>query len=113
MDGEEVLTLDDVGRVVAEETLAVLLDLAHEGDLLEQLVLQGLLQPEALLEEVVHVVESGEVADVRRHGAHQQRHEVVEQRLERALRQHLVLALLKFLVPGHVDGLRVLHPALH
>jgi hypothetical protein len=42
---EEVasLTLDDVGRVVAEEALAVLLDLAHEGDLLEQLVLQGLL----------------------------------------------------------------------
>ena len=73
-----VLTCDDVGRIVSEVALGGLFNLGNEWDLVEELILQGLFQAKAFLEEVVHLMEGLEVMALRGEGSDKQRHEVVE-----------------------------------
>lgn len=109
---DAVLTGEDAWGVVSKQALARFLDLSNERELLDEVFLEAELEDEALLVEIVDVVETLEVMVISGDGRDEGGDEVVQHSPESSCGEGTLFQLLERLVPRHIYGMWLLDSAL-
>lgn len=97
-----MLTGEDAWGVVSKQALARFLDLSNERELLDEVFLEAELEDEALLVEIVDVVEPLEVMVISGDGRDEGGDEVVQHSSESSSGEGTLFQLLERLVPRHI-----------